>query len=745
MKEMSWEAFERQFPVQLNEQQKQAVKSVDGPILLLAVPGSGKTTVLVTRLGYMIFCKGIAPEKILTVTYTVAATKDMSRRFASYFGEELAERLEFRTINGICAKIIQYYSRSVGKSAFELVQDEKIILHFLIEIYQETEHSYPTESDLKNVRTLITYIKNMMLTEEEIRHLEEKEELKLLEIYQAYCVKMRKEGLMDYDDQMVYAYNMLRKFPDLLAYFQRLYPYICVDEAQDTSRIQHAIIKLLASGTEQLFMVGDEDQSIYGFRAAYPKALLSFEKDHPRAKVLLMEENFRSNAKIVEAADRFIQENQFRHEKHMRASKKAEREIREIALKSRRAQYQYLLKVAKRCEIQTAVLYRDHECAIPLIDLLERQEIPYRMRNAEVTFFTNRVVLDIVHIIQFAANPSDEELFLQIYYKLRLYLSRKEALEIIEISRERDLPILDAALLSPKLDDYKKSNAKAMRTHLKHLLQEPGDKAVNRITNYMGYQDYLQRNEINDSKLEVVKIIGKLEPTAEELIQRLDELKEIIQTKKTSEDCPFILSTIHASKGLEYEIVYMLDVVDGILPAQIPRSLHSSKPSREEMETYEEERRLFYVGATRAKQDLRLMTTNRKSSFCEELLGKREKTNTRSGKKESVYSSLSNSATGNRKNGNRSNNSRAGRNGEPTGYKKDGVYLTYASHAAKKDSATGTQHKIEKIHPGITVVHRKFGTGTVITVDEKNVQIRFKDKIRKLNLAVVASGGWLQL
>ena len=120
--------------------------------------------------GYMIFCKGIAPEKILTVTYTVAATKDMSRRFASYFGEELAERLEFRTINGICAKIIQYYSRSVGKSAFELVQDEKIILHFLIEIYQETEHSYPTESDLKNVRTLITYIKNMMLTEEEIRH-----------------------------------------------------------------------------------------------------------------------------------------------------------------------------------------------------------------------------------------------------------------------------------------------------------------------------------------------------------------------------------------------------------------------------------------------------------------------------------------------------------------------------------------------------------------------------------------------
>lgn len=143
MKEMSWEAFERQFPVQLNEQQKQAVKSVDGPILLLAVPGSGKTTVLVTRLGYMIFCKGIAPEKILTVTYTVAATKDMSRRFASYFGEELAERLEFRTTMESVQKLYNITAGVSGKSAFELVQDEKIILHFLIEIYQETRTQLP--------------------------------------------------------------------------------------------------------------------------------------------------------------------------------------------------------------------------------------------------------------------------------------------------------------------------------------------------------------------------------------------------------------------------------------------------------------------------------------------------------------------------------------------------------------------------------------------------------------------------
>ena len=281
---MEWQEFETRFPVQLNSQQKEAVQSTKGPVLLLAVPGSGKTTVLVTRLGYMIYCENIRPENILTVTYTVAATKDMSRRFADRFGEEMAERLEFRTINGICARIIQYYGRRIGKTPFELVKDEKATTGMLIRICQEYGMGYPTESDLKNVRTLITYIKNMMLNEEELQKLEEESDIRIAGIYHEYCRQMREQKRMDYDDQMLYAYHMLRKDPEVLAYFQNRYPYICVDEAQDTSKIQHAIIALLAAGTGNLFMVGDEDQSIYGFRAAYPEALLSFEKNHPGQK-----------------------------------------------------------------------------------------------------------------------------------------------------------------------------------------------------------------------------------------------------------------------------------------------------------------------------------------------------------------------------------------------------------------------------------------------------------------------------
>ena len=528
---MNWQEFEQKFPIQLNNQQREAVQSMDGPVLLLAVPGSGKTTVLVTRLGYMVYCKGIDPNKILTVTYTVAATKDMSRRFASYFGNEMADKLEFRTINGICAKIIQYYGKLVGRTAFDLVKDEKMTSGMLSKIYQQTQHEFATESDLKNVRTLITYIKNMMLNEEEILQLDEEVEIKISVIYKEYCRQLKMQHLMDYDDQMVYAYTMLRRFPELLQYFQNLYPYICVDEAQDTSKIQHAIIALLASKTENLFMVGDEDQSIYGFRAAYPEALLSFEKNHPHAKVLLMEDNFRSNANIVAAADKFIQKNTLRHEKHMRATKEKTEEIKEVSLKSRKAQYSYLVKVADGCTTQTAVLYRDNECALPLIDLLERNEIPYQMRNAELTFFTHRTVLDIVNIVKLAMNPKDTEAFLQVYYKIGTYLRKQDAVRIAEISEKRKLPVLDVAVDYHGLSGHVIGSVKSVRTHLQNMLQDSGEKAVKRIADFMGYREYLNRIGISDSKLEILRILGAKEESPERLVKRLEELKKIIQEK----------------------------------------------------------------------------------------------------------------------------------------------------------------------------------------------------------------------
>lgn len=743
---MEWKEFETTFSVKLNQQQKEAVQSTKGPVLLLAVPGSGKTTVLVTRLGYMIYCRNIPPESILTVTYTVAATKDMSERFAVRFGEDMAKRLEFRTINGICAMIIQYYGRRIGKTPFELVKDEKATTGMLIKICQDHGMGYPTESDLKNVRTLITYIKNMMLNEEELQKLEEESDIRIAGIYREYCRQMREQKLMDYDDQMLYAYNILRKDPGVLAYFQNRYPYICVDEAQDTSKIQHAIIALLAAGTGNLFMVGDEDQSIYGFRAAYPEALLSFEKKHSGAKVLLMEENFRSNAKIVEAADKFIQKNTLRHEKHMRAAREAGADIREISLKSRKAQYVYLMKAAQECTTgmagmsgseehrgradasvtETAVLYRDNECAIPLIDLLERKNIPYRMRNADLSFFTHRTVLDVQNIIRFAMNPKDTELFMQIYYRLKLFFNKKDALRYAQISQEKDMEVLDAALKYGNLEKYQEDNIRNLKRQMVRILNMPGDEAVNQILTYMGYQDYLKKMGMNANKLETVKLIGSRVESPEKLLERLEELRTIIQEKVSDKDCPFILSTMHASKGLEYDTVYLLDVMDGILPEKV--LANSRTASKEELETYEEERRLFYVGVTRAKNQLNVFTTNKPSKFCSELLGKR---NLRENQQKEY--------AGIKKWG---DYSPAG----TYGIKGNGMYHGYGTgHGSQKQPGKSYQELADALGEGMIVKHKKFGEGVVVDMEGEHIRIQFGDNVKNMDLKVLARLGMLEI
>ncbi len=743
---MEWKEFETTFSVKLNQQQKEAVQSTKGPVLLLAVPGSGKTTVLVTRLGYMIYCKNIPPERILTVTYTVAATKDMSERFAVRFGEDMAKRLEFRTINGICARIIQYYGRRIGKTPFELVKDEKATTGMLIRICQDHGMGYPTESDLKNVRTLITYIKNMMLNEEELQKLEEESDIRIAGIYREYCRQMREQKLMDYDDQMLYAYNMLRKDPGVLAYFQNRYPYICVDEAQDTSKIQHAIIALLAAGTGNLFMVGDEDQSIYGFRAAYPEALLSFEKKHPGAKVLLMEENFRSNAKIVEAADKFIQKNTLRHEKHMRAAREAGADIREISLKSRKAQYVYLMKAAQECTTgmagmsgseehrgradasvtETAVLYRDNECAIPLIDLLERKNIPYRMRNADLSFFTHRTVLDVQNIIRFAMDPKDTELFMQIYYRLKLFFNKKDALRYAQISQEKDMEVLDAALKYGNLEKYQEDNIRNLKRQMVRILNMPGDEAVNQILTYMGYQDYLKKMGMNVNKLETVKLIGSRVESPEKLLERLEELRTIIQEKVSDKDCPLILSTMHASKGLEYDTVYLLDVMDGILPEKVLANPRTA--SKEELETYEEARRLFYVGVTRAKNQLNVFTTNKPSKFCSELLGKR---NLRENQQKEY--------AGIKKWG---DYSPAG----TYGIKGNGMYHGYGTgHGSQKQPGKSYQELADALGEGVIVKHKKFGEGVVVDMEGEHIRIQFGDNVKNMDLKVLARLGMLEI
>ncbi len=621
---MTEEEFFDRYGQKLNNEQLTAVRTVDGPVLLLAVPGSGKTTVLVNRLGYMLYVKGIRPENILTLTYTVAATRDMARRFEALFGNEPADSLEFRTINGICAKIISHYGRFIGKKSFDLLTDEKISGKILTDLYVNVVQEYPTESEIKSIRTLITYCKNMMLSEKEIKKLGEEEGIDLFKIYNRYNAELKSRSLMDYDDQMIYAYRMLKNAPELLSFYRDKYRYICVDEAQDTSKIQHMIISLLAGVTGNLFMVGDEDQSIYGFRAAYPEALLNFEKEHAGAKVLVMDKNYRSNAWIVEKADLFIQKNVNRHEKHMVATRAAASDISYVTLETRRAQYKYLFEMAKNNTDQTAILYRDNESILPLVDLFERENVSYRIKSADMAFFTHRVVVDVTNILQFALNPMDPELFMRVYFKFQTYLKKPDAEQMCYIADMKHTGILDAA---EELDINKRilGNVRALRTHFRNMAIESPAKALSRIDKYMGYGDYLRDNNIDDNKLFILEMLAKNEETIPGFLDRLEKLRQILTEKEEDYKANVILSTIHSSKGLEYDNVVLIDVINGVFPSKVLKNYNNA--SFQEKRDNEEERRIFYVGMTRAKDKLTIFRyKDETSTFVNELLPKEKVT-----------------------------------------------------------------------------------------------------------------------
>lgn len=705
---MTFEEYKKKYSLQLTDQQDRAVQTVNGPVLVLAVPGAGKTTVLVARLGYMLFCLGILPEEILTVTYTVAATKDMRRRFERMFGAEFsdaASRLEFRTINGICARVIAEYGRRIGKEPFALQTDEGEILKLLRDLYIDAAGSFPTESETAELRSRVSYIKNMQLTGKELEKLEEETGYPLAKIYQGYCGKMKQLGLMDYDDQMVYALNILTRCPQLLFEYRARYRYLCVDEAQDTSKIQHRILKLLA-GNGNLFMVGDEDQSIYGFRAAYPEALLSFEKDHPGAKVLFMEQNFRSDAAIVKAAGQLIAHNRLRHRKTILPTREQNTKVRIFSVKQREDQYSYLVQTAKECAEKdgaetTAVLYRNNESAVPLIDRLEREGISYNVRSADLSFFTSRVIYDIAAIYRFLQDPSDQELFLQIYYKLSLYVSKQMAQEACR--QKGGMSLLTVLWKNPKTPEYVRKAIRELERHRDRILHGPALSAVQLIEGPLGYGAYLERMSLDRGKLDLLEFLAAREKSMEALFLRMQSLQTSIREKEYDPACRFILSTIHGSKGLEYDRVILMDVGDGVFPACSPSTGKHGREGKGELAAYEEERRIFYVGITRARNELTILKLPQGSEFAKELLPP----------KHAAVSS---------------------------------VKKTVRRGASNPDKV---REFCEKVQQGQKrVIHSRYGCGDILVLDEKKnrVMVQFDDGMqKKLDLAIAVASGLLEL
>lgn len=611
-----YQLFKVKYRINLNKQQERALQAVEGANLLLAVPGSGKTTVLVARLGHMVINKNIPPENMLAITYSNAAADEMRERCSSLFGQSIVGRINFRTINSLSLKIYADDCRKKGIPERTLIKEWEA-RSLVKRIYMQcTGAKYVTENDVQELFSAITYIKNMMLTEERILELEE-DYPDLHKMYQEYQRTLDRQGKMDYDDQMVFALEILRKDNSLLKSIKNRYKYICVDEAQDTSKIQHEIIRILAQGNN-LFMVGDEDQSIYGFRAAYPKALLIFRYDYLNPYILRMERNYRSTTQIVKKAQLFISQNRGRYEKNMTAERGPGEDVHLETVVSREEQYNRLLDIAKAVTSETAFLYRDNESSVVLVDFFLRHNINFALAKPKMNFFKTGVVQDVVAYLSLAMDEYNAEALGRICNKGILFL-KANPLEFAKRNCvKRHISVYDALDEQMK---YVRTEFRGRSSYFRDVMTRVAKastlEAINILLNE-GYERYLDNEHLDKGKLEILQILAKQEPTISGFLHRLQELEEMI--KQGFEARPgniLTLSTIHSSKGLEYETVYMVDVYDGRFPSSRPNIFCRSKDSAG---GEQEERRLFYVGITRAKNKLNLFEIKSKpSTYIEEL------------------------------------------------------------------------------------------------------------------------------
>ena len=709
---MKLSEFKEKYNLKLTQQQLAALDSVGRPTLLLAVPGSGKTTTLVSRIGYMIYGLGINPESILTMTYTVAASKDMKKRYEKLFGSEFSDRLKFSTINSICAGIIYTYN----PNGFQIVENCAPIIR---EAFIKVQKTFPEEYDLKQVQVAISYIKNMMFTTDEIKEEFEDSDYDIPKIFEEYEKIMRGRRQMDFDDQLVYAFRILKRYPELLKKYQDKYKYYLVDEAQDTSKIQHEIIRLLTGNSQEVFMVGDEDQSIYGFRAAYPQALMDFPAYYNNAQVLLLEENFRSTPEIVRLADQFIARNKHRHEKHMITNNPSTSSVDKIVC-LRKNQYDVLSDYCNGTNEETAILYRNNDSSIPIIYKFRKEGIVCRWKDNEPIFFTNPTVSMVVDILNLVLSPADGERFLRLYYKLKTTLKKEEANLAVKLCKDNNkADVLSEARKIPNLAESKVEKITNVLLNLRSYRKKDMVYILQDIEkNYNYYKD--------TEHFFILQQLAEPGDTIECFLKKLLELKEYIEAGSKEKDAKVILSTIHSSKGLEYESVILIDVLEGIFSMSLGKALDITYA--DEME---EDRRIFYVAATRAIKKLRIVETD-KSPFIDDFFAPNTKKVERCRKNGPAAGFLPSGKT--------KMNSLA----IPIGASSAGFKMVNGKSPAdeykKRTQMIETEPK-ETIaahsmgfHSGDKLEHVKFGAGEVILVDNRYMTVRFASVTTKLNI-----------
>ncbi len=591
-------------------------------MLVLAGPGSGKTLVITRRTQWLIEKAGVAPGNILVVTFTRAAASEMRSRFDRLMdGRHLP--VSFGTFHAIFFTILKYaYQYKVENI---LTEEEKYSV--LRDIVHQIDVEMDDEKDfLMNIAGEISRVKGDLMPLEHFYSSNCSKDV-FDEIYESYNRKLQRMRRLDYDDMLVQTWELFKARPDILKAWQKKYTYILIDEFQDINRIQYEIIRMLAKPENNLFVVGDDDQSIYRFRGAKPEILLGFTKDYPDAKMTILNHNYRSTGSVVKRAEALIRNNVHRYEKNMTATRELGHEVLVKAFVKPTDQYLKMIReivdMHEKNEIpweEIAVIFRTNVQMAGLVEQLMVYNVPFVMKDSVPNIYQHWIAKDLFSYMNIAFGENRREDYLRIINRPNRYISRSYIDEDpVNLNHVKDYM---------ENREWMLDRVEQLEYDLYMLASMAPYPAIQYIRHSIGYDEYLKeyaayRGIKADDLLEILdELMDKSHAyqTWEEWFKAIDQYSETlkIKSRRRFEEAEGIrLLTMHGAKGLEYEVVYIPDANTGLTPHK--KALTESEK--------EEERRMFYVAMTRAKQDLRVYFTRERygktaemSSFIGEFL-----------------------------------------------------------------------------------------------------------------------------
>lgn len=588
-------------------EQIDAINHFKGPALVLAVPGSGKTTVILNRIINLIENHDVLPKNILSITFSKSQGLDMERRFLKSF-PNLKGQITFKTIHAFCYEIVKNYMKIKNIKKTLIEGDEKINKSTLLKRYFFSMYEQKILDDvIKDFFSLYDFTKNKMIDFEDYVRKNKfiSNRLLLLKLYKAYENLKLEYNFIDFNDLLYLANKYISEDKNLLSSIKKRYKFFSVDEAQDTSMLQFEIIKKIVYPENNLFVVADDDQSIYSFRGAEPKNLLEFKKFYKDSKIFIMNHNFRSTKNIIEISNKLISKNKNRYQKNPICTCSENSKIMLFKVKNAHIQMRKLLELIKQLKKDESVgiLYRNNISSIYVANYFLENDVDFFVKENGFDFYLNKILLDINNILQFSQNQTDLEIFKRIYFKLNAYI-KKDFISKLKY-KSYDENILDALLDLDDLNSFYLKKFNALRNNFKMLKKLSMKYKIDFIVNELGYGEYLENydeiQKLNSNlMIDILKYISSNLNSYDDFLQRLKDIKEKLKDANKSSS-NISISTIHSAKGLEYDHVFLLDLVDGEFPQKnILNAMDSS--------LLEEERRLFYVAMTRAKKTLTLFT-----------------------------------------------------------------------------------------------------------------------------------------